>query len=276
VVDAAWAVPVATASIAVAFWWNRRVRGFLPDDPPRPGRKQHAHAVPLGGVALLPPLLGWLLGAGRWCEAGATLAVAAVGFVDDWQKELGRDFDWRIKLVVQWLSAAAVAIAAVDPLAQPVLCCAALVLVFVLTNAVNFLDNTDGVAAMLAGVGLVAATGGHGALAAAGFAALAFVPWNWPRPLLFLGDSGAYALGLCCGATVVGRLDAAPGAALLPFAVPLADFAQVVAARVALGLRPWVGDRRHLTHVAQNLGLPRVACAPLFAAAAATIALAWR
>ena len=41
-----------------------------------------------------------------------------------------------------------------------------------------------------------------------------------------------------------------------------------LAARVSLGLPPWVGDRRHLTHIAQNAGVPRIAIAPLFATAA--------
>jgi UDP-GlcNAc:undecaprenyl-phosphate GlcNAc-1-phosphate transferase len=149
------------------------------------------------------------------------------------------------------------------PWQQPIAWLLATAWVFVLTNATNFLDNTDGVCAALSAVSLFAL----GADAAA-WAALAFVPWNWPRPRLFLGDSGAYALGLLVGAHSL------PWAShqLAAVAVQCADFVQVVVARLVLGVPPWVGDRRHLTHVLQNLGLPRIAVAPLFAAVAGALA----
>ena len=60
---------------------------------------------------------------------------------------------------------------------------------------------------------------------------------------------------------------------LLAVAVPLTDFMQVVLMRLIIGVPPWVGDRRHLTHIAQNLGLHRVTIAPLFAALATGIGL---
>ena len=107
---------------------------------------------------------------------------------------------------------------------------------------------------------------------AAAWSALAFLPWNWPRPRLFLGDSGAYALGLLVGAHSLPWANHQ----LAAVAVQCADFVQVVVARLVLGVPPWVGDRRHLTHVVQNLGLPRIAVAPLFAAIAAALAFGAR
>jgi len=266
--DAVFAEPpfaaLAAATIAgLAMSWNRKVRGFLPDDLPRPGRKQHPRPVPLAGIALLPALLAWLLPAGRWILAAAVTAVAVLGFVDDWYKERERDLDWRLKALVLGLAAAAVAGSTHDPLTAPWSWLCAWILVFVLTNAANFIDNTDGVAVAVTGTALLVATSGHGALAACGFCALGFLPWNWPRPTLFLGDAGAYALGLCAGAACAEGLPDAM--ALLPFAVLLVDFVQVVLVRLYLGLRPWIGDRRHLTHVAMNVGLPRVLVAPLLA-----------
>ena len=62
-------------------------------------------------------------------------------------------------------------------------------------------------------------------------------------------------------------------AALAPVAVPVLDFAQVVAARLYLGFLPWIGDRRHLTHIAMNTGLPQVWVAPVFASLAAVLFL---
>ena len=55
---------------------------------------------------------------------------------------------------------------------------------------------------------------------------------------------------------------------------PLVDFVQVVIARIVLAVPPWVGDRRHLTHILQNLGIARVAIAPIFAAVAVGTGLA--
>ncbi|MCA8956037.1 MAG: hypothetical protein KDC87_08180, partial [Planctomycetes bacterium] len=95
------------------------------------------------------------------------------------------------------------------------------------------------------------------------------VPWNWPRPQVFLGDSGAFALGMIAAHASLDagmRNAAAPLwlAVALPLWVFVLDFVQVVAARLILGVPPWQGDRRHLTHIAQNLGLPNVAVAPVF------------
>lgn len=269
----AWLAAPASLCLLAAVWaCNRFVLGFLPDDPPRPGRKQHLRPVPLAGVAIVPVLLVWLLAGGLHWLAGGVVAAAVLGHLDDRGKERGREPGWRSKAVVLAFAAAAAATQVVDPGALPERWLLAAVIAFVLANATNFLDNTDGVAASLAGASLLCATGGSGPLAACGFAALGFLPWNWPRPVLFLGDGGALALGLCGGAVCAARLPGWP--ALLPFAVQFADFVQVVVARLWIGVAPWIGDRRHLTHIVQNLGLPRVLVAPLFAAAAVGIAAA--
>lgn len=268
---AAAAAAAATLACAGAFWSNRQLVGWLPDDPPHPARKRHRAPVPLAGVVLLPAVLPWLCAAAEWSLAAAAGIATAAGWLDDRSKARG-GLDWRAKAALLLLAAAAVALAAVDPLAEPLRFAAVVGFVFVVTNATNFLDNTDGVAASLAAVSLLGASGGEGPLAAAGFAALGFLPWNWPRPRLFLGDAGAYLLGVLSAAAALRPTPFAQ-ATLAAVAVQLADFVQVVCARLWLGLLPWVGDRRHLTHIAQNLGLPPVAVAPAFAALAAAIAL---
>lgn len=262
-----WA-PAAAAAVGAAFVINRRLIGFLPDDVPGPGRKAHRARTPLAGIALAPLAIAALLLADRWLLAAAALLAAVTGFLDDRCKERQRDFDWRGKGLLLLLAAVLAALEVTpDPLATPGRCLLAIVLVFALTNATNFLDNTDGVAASLAAVSLLLLGGGNGAFAAIGWAALGFLPWNWPRPWLFLGDAGALLLGVCLGAAAAAQLPR-PDAALLPVAVQLLDFVQVIGARLWLGYAPWIGDRRHLPHIAQNLGLPRLLVAPLLSAAA--------
>lgn len=270
-IPAAAATAVACAAMAAAWWCNRNVVGCLPDDPPRPGRKQHGRPIPLAGLVLVPVVAPWLWAAAAWWQLAGFVLAGFVGYLDDRQKEHGRDLDWRAKAVGLAVAAAAGATAVVSPATEPGAWLLVAGFVFVLINATNFLDNTDGVAASLAAVSLLTLGHGHGAAAAAGFAALGFVPWNWPRPRLFLGDAGAYALGLVTGvAAAAGAREHAHH--LWAVAVQLLDFAQVVTARVALGLPPWVGDRRHLTHIAHHLGVPRVAIAPLFATVALALA----
>ena len=266
------AIATAFAAAGAAAWCNRTVFGFLPDDPPGPGRKQHGRPTPLAGVALAPAIAPWLVAAGDWWTLAALLTAAVTGFVDDWRKDFGGGLDWRTK-ALGLLAAAALGATAVCPPDRPFAFAATLAFVWVLTNATNFLDNTNGVASALAATSLLVTSAGAGPVAAIGWAALGFLPWNWPRARLFLGDSGAYLLGAATGIAVAGNtlVDARH---VLAAAVQVADFVQVVIARLVLGLPPWVGDRRHLSHVAQNLGLPPTAVAPLFAAAAAAIGLA--
>ena len=92
------------------------------------------------------------------------------------------------------------------------------------------------------------------------WAYLGFLPLNWPRAFAILGDAGALPLGFLLGAQAL-RLPLRETLAVS--IVPLCDFTQVVLARLWLGYAPWIADRRHLTHIAQNLGMPRVLIAPL-------------
>ena len=267
-----WALLIACATIAVGAFINQRLLGWLPDDLPRPGRKLHARPIPLAGVLLVPTILAWCIADSAWLVLAAIVVATATGFEDDRRKEHGGPLeegglDWRIKAVGLAIAAGLIATTAADPIAEPWFFAAAFCLTFVLTNAINFLDNTDGVAASLAGSSLLCL--GIGAptqtwVTAAGFAAIGFLPWNWPRSRLFLGDSGAYALGLSCSFAIVHTMRDEP-LLLLAVAVPLVDFAQVVTARLWLAHPPWVGDRRHLTHVLHNMGVPKTLVAPIFA-----------
>ncbi|MBX6315514.1 MAG: undecaprenyl/decaprenyl-phosphate alpha-N-acetylglucosaminyl 1-phosphate transferase, partial [Isosphaeraceae bacterium] len=135
-----------------------------------------------------------------------------------------------------------------------------------LTNAFNFLDNMDGLAAS---VGLIAAT----LFAAAQLAVESlFVPavllvligalggflvHNRPPARLFMGDAGSNFLGFLLGTlTVAGTFTRVkPGYSpfgvltpLLVMAVPLYDSTSVILIRLREGRSPFQPDRRHFSH----------------------------
>lgn len=268
------AAPAAFVWIGLLLLVNRSFVGFLPVDVPRAGRKQHEHRTAMAGVAFAPLLAIAAVLDQRVALAGSLLAVAALGFVDDWRKERGRDLAWQPKTVVLGGAALALAATRFDMSAEPFAFALATTLAFVLTNAINFLDNMHGVASATAAACLFAASSGEGLFGFCGAVALGFLPWNWPRPHAFLGDAGAYALGLTCAAVCLEGLP--DPHALAPFAVPLFDFAQVVIVRLCLRLPPWRGDRRHVSHVLHNAGVPLLLVAPLLAAVAVGIGVALR
>lgn len=273
--------------------------GFL--DRPG-GHKGHKAPVPLGGgvaiwlTTVSIPLLGAIAAvAGRpWMPAGlvayadgvrqqsgellvilglATL-IMAVGLYDD-RKALG----WRLRLGVQvglatLLAWSGVRVTLFGPLANPLIGGLVTVLWVVgLTNAFNFLDNMDGLAA---GVGLIAAVLFAGAQVEAGSlfvpgvllglvgALGGFLVHNRYPARLYMGDAGSNFLGFMLGSlTVAGtyyRYESGGSkwgvlSPLLVMAVPLYDSTSVILIRLREGRSPFVGDRRHFSHRLVERGL---------------------
>lgn len=259
----AWAL-LGWVALAIAIHVHQYVRGFLPEDPPAP-RKPKPYPVPMVGwlVAILGVVLAGLGSAGvAWCGAAALAWLA--GTLDDFRKAKGG--------LVWWQKAVLLAIAAglaahAHGHAGPV----AVLFLFVVVNAVNFLDNTDGVALGIAALplALVGKASGQPGLGWLGAVFLGTLPHNWPRSRVILGDGGAYVLGLALGSVALAQ----PGtlATCAVVALPLVDFVQVVLARLWLGYAPWIADRRHLTHIAVWCGLPRALVAPVFTLCALAI-----
>lgn len=143
------------------------------------------------------------------------------------------------------------------------------------TNALNFLDNMDG---LCAGVGLVCAllfafiAGVQHqyfvcvlALALAG-ALLGFLPQNFKPARIFLGDSGSHFIGFMLAVlpimTTFYREETTPThlpvlIPLLVLAVPLFDMALVCWMRWRRGQWVSVGDTTHISHRLVKLGLPQ-------------------
>ena len=272
------AAPITLLALGLGLLCHRKLLAIFPEDQPgQAARKQHRQPTPLVGWTLGLAALG--LNFGAWWLMTAIALTTYIGYLDD----RGKDHGGRNRVTWQQKGrfiAAATVCGAVHlwqlqgiPLAEisPTDMALVLVILFVITNAVNFLDNTNGVAAALGGLGLLLATDAQGPMAMIGFVYLGFLLLNWPRAWLFLGDSGALTLGLCLGITALdGGSRGDNHIALLtlaPMAVFLLDFAQAVIARLIIGVPPWVGDRRHLTHIAMNLGLPAWLVMPLFVGA---------
>jgi UDP-N-acetylmuramyl pentapeptide phosphotransferase/UDP-N-acetylglucosamine-1-phosphate transferase len=90
-------------------------------------------------------------------------------------------------------------------------------------------------------------------LALAG-ALLGFLPYNWHRASIFLGDSGSVFLGLALGAlSIIGP--AKLGTALLVLIIPILDVAWAVVRRRMQGRSFLAGDKQHVYHRMLHLGV---------------------
>ena len=267
------------------------------------GRKVHSTSVPrVGGLAIFLAAalaIGAVIVTQRWTGLAApalapllpillgTILVFAVGLVDDF-----RTLPPWPKLGVQIIAAALVISSGLlierltlgsrtwelGLLSYPV----TLAWIVGLTNALNFIDGIDGLAAGIAVIAgatcaAILISRGHAAeamvLAALVGAALGFLVYNFAPASIFLGDGGSLMFGFVLATTAItgwqkGATALAAGVPLLIFALPLADAASALARR---GLRrPAVGrltlagllrqiaepDREHIHHRLQALGWP--------------------
>jgi UDP-GlcNAc:undecaprenyl-phosphate GlcNAc-1-phosphate transferase len=270
------------------------------------GYKSHGHATPLlGGLGVVAGTLAGVAGflpressselAGILALGIGALVILLAGLLDDVNGlSPQRKFAWQVSAA----AAAGLCLALLGVrldlfLPWPPLPILALTVLWVIaiTNALNFLDNMDG---LCAGLGAIAAcslavvnlrSGEYAvALAAASLsgACLGFLPHNWPRARVFLGDTGAMFIGFTlAGLSVMGvytRGARVPMFAVLTplfvLAVPVLDAVLVVVLRLRAGHPPWIGDRRHLSHrlVRRGLRPPRAVVALWLAGTASGLA----
>lgn len=141
--------------------------------------------------------------------------------------------------------------------------------VLALTNAINLIDGVDGLAG---GISLISAITlfviahafGENTLAALSVtlagAIFGFIRFNLPPAKVFLGDTGSLFLGFALAAMSVmeRRKGSVTVSLLLPvviLAIPLIDAGLAFFRRVGRGQNPLNGDREHLHHRLQALGL---------------------
>ena len=285
-----------TTALTMPLWraWCQRTR--LVDDPGH--RKIHHTPVPLaGGLAVLTglivPLLGGVLAvkilfsgssAGLALTHGyhrraielvaiilGAIGMTFIGWLDDKHElrpacKFGGQF-----LVALLVAAAGVRITIFVP---SVLFSYAVTIFWILavTNALNFMDNMNGLCAGLGVIGawcfaVIAATDGQYlvallALLACG-ALLAFLPFNFPKATAFLGDAGSHLVGYLLAVLAIlphfftpeNPRTLAVLSPLLILAVPLGDLAWVVLLRWKMGRPFYIGDTNHLSHRLVRRGL---------------------
>lgn len=267
---------LASAAVALAIaHLSRRGRWRLVDAPDAGYKQQRAPVAMAGAFCLLAATAGLVLSPpldATWHRGPLVLGLLValgVGLDDDRRKARGSGLAWPLKLLGQLAAAGCVALAG-SPL-SPWLTVAWLVLCM---NAWNFLDNCNGIAAATA-IGAtvpVLGTFASPSVVVPCGAMLGFLPFNWPRARLYLGDGGSHGLGFLLGCASLELWCSSPAAALALHALALADLGQVIVVRAFLGLPPWRGDRRHLAHRFQRW-LPVPAEAPCFLAAQALVSM---
>jgi len=226
-------------------------------------RRSHSVATPRGGgiaiVLVLLPAMLWL-GVGTGAMSSVALLgacglalVAAIGWIDD-----HRPLSPWSRLGVHALAAALLACVvawAGQPLWGAIIVFA---LALGLVNVWNFMDGIDGIAssqAILVAVGFVLlGLRGDGALLACLVAAacVGFLPFNFPRARIFLGDVGSGALGYLVACLVASAPAPDPVMSLLwllPLSAFLIDAALTLLARMIRGERWWTP---HVQHVYQR------------------------
>jgi UDP-GlcNAc:undecaprenyl-phosphate GlcNAc-1-phosphate transferase len=213
---------------------------------PRPVPFTGGLAVVLATVAALA-LTAWTV---RGPVVGGIVAALALGMADD-----ARPLPPWLRLILQTVVGVVVAWALPLPFLGPFGGAAMAAIVVATVNAVNLLDGQDGLAggvAAIAAVSLAIVTGASNAsnlgMALAG-ALAGFVVWNRPPARIFLGDGGAYAVGVALAALAAasGRLDGVRGAlaAALCLGVPALELVLTIIRRLRTGSRVVGGDRLH-------------------------------
>jgi len=256
-------------------------------DRPSP-TKFHRRATPyLGGLAVVLALVaGAFNSGGVYGQFAIVLAsaitIALIGLVDD----IGSVGPF-MKLAVETCAATALWFAGVRAgLFDVPALDFALTLLWVLAavNALNLLDNMDGIAAGVAAIvaltiGLISYQAGHYvvttfAVGLAG-ASLGFLMHNFPPARIFMGDTGALFIGFLLAALALkagllgGRQPVPLAVPILALGVPAFDTALVIVARVA-GRRPvYLGGTDHSSHRLARLGIrPRAVAGVLYTAQA--------
>jgi len=282
------------AFLTLPLWARWCVRTGHVDDPGH--RKIHDRPIPLaGGLAVftglaLPVLMGAIViyfaagnqalmhGLGRRVFELSAIVLGALGMTVLGVLDDKHELRPAVKFAGQVLIASLVAAAGVRItlfVQNPVFSFAVTVLwLLTLINALNFMDNMNGLCAGLGAIAgwcfavLAAASGQYlvALIALIVVGSLAgYLPHNFPNARAFLGDAGSHLVGYLLAVLAILPHFYTPGkprplavlTPLLVLALPLFDLACVVIIRT-LNRKPfYVGDTNHLSHRLVRRGLSK-------------------
>jgi UDP-GlcNAc:undecaprenyl-phosphate GlcNAc-1-phosphate transferase len=321
---AAWLGPAVVATVFTRIARDIAPRLGFVDKPLNEAHKRHVSVTPVfGGAAMLSAWLVSLAGgvlvamllrgslpanvmehlinakavSGRLLVlVGCATGMSLLGMLDDrlalkaWQKFLGQAVFAGI--------AAAWGVRVTALFSLPIVTWGLTVFwILLIVNALNFLDNMDGLAGGISALAAflflftAAARGQHfvAILAAVTFGtACGFLVYNKPKASIFMGDAGSHFLGF--NLAVIGALTTfytqesqtlAPLLTpILILGVPIFDTFAVVVIRWRAGQPIYVGDNRHISHRFQHLGMSRpvavlLVCLLSFTVGCGAVALMW-
>lgn len=208
-----WIGLPAVLAVAAALTWCARhyaLRRNLLDQPGE--RRSHGVATPRGGgiAIVVTLLLAALAGAVAWPLARLPLGVFALGLalvagIGWWDDH--RPLPAVRRLLVHVVAAAMLGGLVWQATGNPWQAALAVLFTTSLINIWNFMDGINGIAtsqAILAGVAFALVLPGPLALAGVvlALACLGFLPFNFPRARIFMGDVGSGALGYAVAALV--------------------------------------------------------------------------
>jgi UDP-GlcNAc:undecaprenyl-phosphate GlcNAc-1-phosphate transferase len=273
------AAGVSLAWCLVAIWLGPRI-GYL-DRPDDPTLKAHERAaVPLGGVGIF---LAVHLAAITRGELDPVLLLASgvvlvLGLVDD-----RRGLSPSVRLGVELMAALALVLGSRVESDDPVAIVLGIALVVLAINAVNLFDGLDGLAGsvtLVTALGLTWLATGRDLTAIAPLelaaAVAGFLVLNWHPARVFLGDSGAYVVGLVLAHLII---DASPSGALQmvvttgTLGVLAIDLVVTLLRRRVSGHPMFTGDRSHIYDQLRDRGwsVPKVAIGMATAQAAIVV-----
>lgn len=258
-------------------------------DEERPYKLQ-ARPVPyLGGFAILLAAVVAYLSTGVWRAVGtlafAVLLLTVLGLMDDLRGGMGVV----PKVIVPGLAAAIVIFGGIQASVTGFAVAdwaITLVWLVAVTNAVNVIDNANGITAgtlfvASSSFSILAMTQGQhliGPLAGAiAGATLGFLPYNFPRARIFMGDAGTLPLGFLV-ATVALKIDTSippPWSFAVPLCIlslPLLNMLLVVIHRLTVGLPIYVGGLDSIWHRVVLMGLSKSLAVLVLLGAAAAVA----
>ena len=200
-----------------------------------------------------------------------SLVIALIGLLDDiyhlppWLRFLSQAGVGSVTSILLYSSGSGVKI-----FGNPLLNVSATIFwVVTIINALNFIDNMDGLATTISIISsftffVLAYLNNQYLVAALSLSIFAscicFLFWNKKPATIYLGDAGALYLGFLLAAISI-RIDLNSELAvnrililLLGLAVPVIDITQVVISRLIKGKSPFQGGRDHISHLLLDCG----------------------